>query len=360
MRLAGRIVLLLAALGSTAEAAGQAVGLGDASRSEAVRLLTSPATEDRREGLARAAGLTPDEELRALVAAVADSDTDAVAQGHARLLLADWDAADRTVVRPLGDSPGDVARWDTDAPWVPPAPALPGKSSGDPFEELFDFDSRDGEELSLFPEPRNGDEPRPDFLDRPLDPPAPEVPPVVPRDDLLYVLPVDATTGFAGPSGVLPTETQTNSHFAPVEDRWRVGLPPWDRYGKGHPPVDDYPYTPGMLWDPYNQNVLKGDYPILGQHTFLRVTGEALLINEFRQLPTPTTPFESTARPGTYPFFGDPDQFLTTNFFLLRTELVHGNAGFKPDDWLIRVTPAFNANYLDVNELGIVSPDVRR
>src|SRR5215471_6586231 len=29
----------------------------------------------------------------------------------------------------------------------------------------------------------------------------------------------------------------------------------------------------GNCWDPYNQNVLKGDYPILGQNTFLVFTG---------------------------------------------------------------------------------------
>ena len=78
--------------------------------------------------------------------------------------------------------------------------------------------------------------------------------------------------GFTGPSGVLPTESQEDSHFVPVEDRWRMGFPEWDRYGKGHPPVDDYPYVEGHWWDPFNQNVLKGDYPIIGQHTFLNIT----------------------------------------------------------------------------------------
>ncbi|TMK43928.1 MAG: hypothetical protein E6G55_11880, partial [Actinobacteria bacterium] len=36
------------------------------------------------------------------------------------------------------------------------------------------------------------------------------------------------------------------SDFLPIKDRWRIG------------------YT-GRWWDPYNQNVLKGDYPIFGQ-----------------------------------------------------------------------------------------------
>jgi hypothetical protein len=37
--------------------------------------------------------------------------------------------------------------------------------------------------------------------------------------------------------------------------------------------------------------------------------------------------------------------------------LVHGDSSFKPVDWRIKVTPVFNVNYLDVEELGVVSPD---
>src|SRR5437867_2383528 len=80
---------------------------------------------------------------------------------------------------------------------------------------------------------------------------------------------VDALLGVTGRSGVLPTEGQQDPHFVPVEDRWRIGFPEWDRYGKGHPITDDYPYMPGRKLDPFNQNVLKGDFPICGQHTFL-------------------------------------------------------------------------------------------
>src|SRR5207237_1755481 len=88
--------------------------------------------------------------------------------------------------------------------------------------------------------------------------------------------------GFTGPSGVLPYEDQSSSHFVPVEDRWRVGFPQWDRYGRGHPLLDDYPYAEGNLLNSYKQNVLKGDYPIIGQHTFLNVTGTNLSLVEFR------------------------------------------------------------------------------
>ena len=54
-----------------------------------------------------------------------------------------------------------------------------------------------------------------------------------------------------------------NIDYAPVEDRWRIGFPEWDRYGRQHPFFDQYPYVLGSKLDPYAQNVLKGDYPII-------------------------------------------------------------------------------------------------
>jgi len=169
----------------------------------------------------------------------------------------------------------------------------------------------------------------------------------------------DAPFGFGGPSGVLPREDQQGSHFVPIEDRWRLGMPAWDRYGKGHPPVDDYPGVLGRWWDPYNLNVLKGDYPLVGQDTFLNVTGISQLVQELREVPTGTTPFESTLNPFSEEFFGDPEQFFSTNFFRLSVDLFNGNAGYKQPVWRMRATPVFNFNYLDVNELAVVSPDVR-
>jgi hypothetical protein len=170
---------------------------------------------------------------------------------------------------------------------------------------------------------------------------------------------MDPPLGHTGPSGVLPSEGQTSSHFVPLEDRWRMGFPEWDRYDKGHPPVDDYPFIEGRWWDPYNQNVLKGDYPSIGQHTFLNITGTSLALFEGRQVPTPTTPFESEFNPFQPEFFGNPNQFFYTHYFKLSLNLFHGDAAFKPFDWQVKLTPIFNVNYLDVEELAIVNPDVR-
>ncbi len=204
-------------------------------------------------------------------------------------------------------------------------------------------------------------EARPEFLERPIES-APGDAKASTADESLPFLtnPVSPTLGFAGHSGVLPRDQQESSDFVPVEDLWRGGFPAWDRYGWGHPLGLDYPYKQGHWWDPYNQNVLKGDYPIIGQHTFLTITVTDLLIVEPRQLPTATTPFESTARPFQTEFFGRPNQGVINNYLTLSIDLNHGDSSFKPTDWRIKLTPVFNVNYLDVDELAVVNPDVRK
>jgi hypothetical protein len=180
-----------------------------------------------------------------------------------------------------------------------------------------------------------------------------------PVEPTVYFEPMDAPYGYSGPSGVLPTETQSTSRFDPVNDRWRIGFPDSDRYGKGHPFQDDYPGVEGTWWDPYNQNVLKGDYPVIGMDKFLRLTGRSLTLFEGRQVPTPTTPFEATRNPGSAEFFGDPDQYLFVQNSALSVEMFQGSSSFKPMDWRAKFTFIYNMNHLVADELAIVSPDVR-
>jgi hypothetical protein len=195
----------------------------------------------------------------------------------------------------------------------------------------------------------------PRALDRPVGPDAPPPPPPPPPTFVATL--TDPPSGFTGRSSVVPS-VAANLDFTPVEDRWRIGFPEWDRYGRGHPLLDQYPYVLGRLIDPYAQNVLKGDYPIIGQHTFFNLTVSSLSIMEARQIPTATTPFESTARPFQEEFFGRPNQFFSNNFLAVSGDLFHGNAAFKPVDWRVKMTGVFNFNYLSVEELAAVSPDV--
>lgn len=199
-----------------------------------------------------------------------------------------------------------------------------------------------------------------DPLRRPIEtPPSPDAPVFAPESGLMQTS-YDAPLGFAGPSGIRPSEEQVDSHFVPIEDRWRIGNSPWDRYGRGHPPLDDYPYAQGAGFGPFNQNVLKGDYPLLGQNTFLDITFTSFSFVEGRQLPTQTTPFESTSHPNQFDFFGRNDQLFYFHNFIVSVDLFHGDAAFKPPDWRIKLTPIVNANYLTVEELAQINPNVEK
>ncbi len=200
------------------------------------------------------------------------------------------------------------------------------------------------------PTTHSEDVPRPDRLrdpDEPLVPLVPLVPaaPFGSLDEPLFLDEVYPPLGFTGPSGVLPREVQEDSHFVPMEDRWRIGSPAWDRYGKEHPSDFEYPYVEGHWWDPFHQNVLKGDYPFLGQHTFLNVSPSLSSLLEPRSIPKYANPD------------GNPNQFFSNNFLRLQADLIHGNGAFKPVDWQVRITPVFNLNTLKVHQPGIVEAD---
>lgn len=156
------------------------------------------------------------------------------------------------------------------------------------------------------------------------------------------------TPGFGGRTQRVPS--QTDSEFVPLEDRWRLGLPKWDRYPGRE---GEYPWVEGHWWDPYNQNVLKGDYPILGNETFFIFNAISDTLFEPRRVPTGSG--ISTGDPGQKEFFGQSDQLIFNQNLVLSFELFHGNTAFKPRDWEVRITPVFNINYVDIGEQNAVS-----
>ncbi|PYT04787.1 MAG: hypothetical protein DMF65_01425, partial [Acidobacteria bacterium] len=68
------------------------------------------------------------------------------------------------------------------------------------------------------------------------------------------------------PKTVKPKD-ESSEEFIPAPDRWRFPFPRHDRYN----PKRETPWVTGSTFDPYNQNVLKADYPIRGNHTFLNL-----------------------------------------------------------------------------------------
>lgn len=328
--------------------------------------LDSPIRDEQIFALKYLRQFIPSSSLRAKVKTIAEQSPDPIVQGYARLLAADWnvpviansiemnfgDATPAQAVDPTNQQNPTAKSNSAVAPQPPPARSWPS---------LPAFGSTNSANASSLPADATLDDIRPDILDRPIDaaPDALVVPEVAAGQGFL-AYEREAPLGFTGPSSVCPIEFQQSDHFVPIADRWRSGFSSWDRYGNDHPTGVDYPYKEGNWLDPYNQNVLKGDYPIIGQHTFYNITAQSLAVHEFRQTPTATTPFESTRNPFSGPFFGDPDQFFYAPNFKFTFELFHGNAAFKPVDWKFHLSPVFNVNNLDVQELAIVNPDVRQ
>lgn len=132
-----------------------------------------------------------------------------------------------------------------------------------------------------------------------------------------------------------------------MPDRWRRIKPP--------------PYllnTQGRILDPYNQNILKGDYPIIGQDKFLILTATADNFLEAFRVPTFTA--ISTNNAQDFQFFGDGDHFFVNERLSFSVELYKGNTAFRPRDWELKVTPVFNLNYIDAREISDVNLDERR
>lgn len=155
--------------------------------------------------------------------------------------------------------------------------------------------------------------------------------------------------------GVLPPVADV---FNAVPNRWALEQPDYRRYA----PRGEFIYVKPHWYDPFNRNRFKGDEPIwpefLGQQVFFNFTGSAETFLDGRRVPTPRG--VSAAQPGSAEFFGHGEQLFLDQTLRFTFELFHGDASFKPVDWRIRITPEVSLNYLDVRELGVVSPDVRK
>ncbi|MGE0887552.1 MAG: hypothetical protein AB7P14_28865 [Blastocatellales bacterium] len=159
-------------------------------------------------------------------------------------------------------------------------------------------------------------------------------------------LPKDKPLGAAGPSRDKRKPSAEDADFMVIQDRWRIGLP------------DDPRFRKGDILNPYRQNVLKGDYPIIGQHTFLNITLASESDFNIRRVPLPQG--LSSERPGSLEFFGRGRQEAFNQNFIFSMDLFHGDASFKPVDWRFKVTGIANFNLLNVRERGITNVNPAR
>ncbi len=168
---------------------------------------------------------------------------------------------------------------------------------------------------------------------------------------------VEAPTGYAGESGI-NHEAATQPDRVSVRDRWRINFPEYERYGSvagGR----DIPFKKGRLFDPYDQNVFKGDYPIFGQHVFMILSATSTTSVQQQRTPTPSN--VSSARPGSAEFFGKPEVLATSELLQFSFEMFGGDTSFKPRSWAIKISPTFSLpNYVRARENGIINIDPRR
>ncbi|MGQ0627535.1 MAG: hypothetical protein ACT4PL_05465, partial [Phycisphaerales bacterium] len=179
---------------------------------------------------------------------------------------------------------------------------------------------------------------------------------VVPPDGLMDPL------GAAG-LGTYPMPRMVSEAAVPVPDRWRIGWPTWDRYNrqaKGDSLFmnswgGDIPFTKGDLLNPYDRNVLKGDYPIIGNEYFLNLTAISDSFMQYRRNPTPSG--NNAQNPGSFDIFRDGRQLVLNQNIILDAIFSKGYTAFRPVDYLLKVTPVFNANYVRLQENAVnVSP----
>ena len=176
---------------------------------------------------------------------------------------------------------------------------------------------------------------------------------VGPSEPLRYVPPV------ADPSQVPPPLANTPRESLPVVDRWRImqalGL------------VSNW-------YDPYHQNVLKGDLPLgeepwlkarfpglarrLGNEWFLNVGVVSDTLVELRRLPTPVGP-QTSDRPGSLDTFGRGRQSTIAETLATSVSLIKGDTTFRPPDYELRLSPVFNLNRSQAQEVRALRVDPR-
>jgi hypothetical protein len=142
--------------------------------------------------------------------------------------------------------------------------------------------------------------------------------------------------------GLAPAVWGEMPFFAAIPDRWRI--------------VNSIGY-PERLLDPYRgNNVLKGDRPAFGKDWFFSLNLISDSTVEERSIPTPVT-VATTPNPGSLDLFGDPDQAVFVQNFVVETVLYKGETIFKPPDYEIRFLPVFNLSHLEVDQAGILRAD---
>lgn len=143
---------------------------------------------------------------------------------------------------------------------------------------------------------------------------------------LEYPLPDWKPLGNAGHPTV-KSKDEATEEFIPMPDRWRFPFPRYDRYD----PKMNTPWVEGSTFDPYNQNIWKGDFPIAGNHTFLNLNFQS----------------NTTLNPRIVAAGTRKEQFFTNQNFVMGAEVFRGTGAFEPKRFAFRITTVANFNFLN-------------
>ncbi|MEK6540785.1 MAG: hypothetical protein AABZ45_01555 [Pseudomonadota bacterium] len=162
------------------------------------------------------------------------------------------------------------------------------------------------------------------------------------------------------PPSAFPTET------LPIPDRWRLitALCPVQSIFVA------LQNTCHSRFDPYHQNLLKGDrplnlsgvprwFPFTGNDWFLTLSAISDTVVEPRTFPIPVG-VQTTERPDSNNVFGRPASLVLSQTFITGFGLTKGMTAFKPPDLEYRVAIAFNMNYVDVPERRVLNVEPSR
>lgn len=121
----------------------------------------------------------------------------------------------------------------------------------------------------------------------------------------------------------------------PIPDRWRIV----EAIGVNE-----------RWFDPYNQNTLKADRPILGtKDWFFNVSLISDTVYEPRKFPTPVSP-QTSRSPGALDVFGGREQTVFAETLITGFVLYKGDTTYKPPDHEFRLTLAYQYNRVQVEE----------
>jgi len=151
------------------------------------------------------------------------------------------------------------------------------------------------------------------------------------------------------PGNVNPAPVDAVGAFVPLPDRWRI----MEALGFKFP-----------WYDPYNQNIWKGDKPmkipfLKGNDWFFSLLGISDTIIEPRSIPTPVGP-QSSADPGANDIFSGIDQTIFAQTFLTGIILFKGDTIFKPPAHEFRLTLASQYNRVETDDVRALLIDPRR